>query len=250
MGIKILLLAFSAALITSCSTYKAGQTPDDVYFSPAKEYVAKEEKETRRDKYEEYVSAEDDRYLRMKIRNRERWSTIDDYTYWNDSRFHDCNVLYTSNINNTYNQYYNGYLNNRLGNAYVYNGCVSNNLYRNNYFGGGGFYSPLYPVVYYKSPRVYTGTTGKANLSTYSNPKYNYGNYSGKGSNPDNFGSLMKRVFSETISSGSNQNSGSTWERPVRTYDPGTTTSSSAGGKSGGYNSTGTSTGTKRDPKN
>ena len=252
MGTKLLLLAFSAALITSCSTYKAGQTPDDVYFSPAKESVAKQEKEVRRDRYEEYVSAEDDRYLRMKIQNRERWSTIDDYSYWNDSRYHDCNNLYASNNYNTYNKYYNGYLNNTYGNSYVYNGCVSNNYFRSNYFGyAGGYYSPRYPIVYYKSPRVYTGTTGKANLSTYRNPNYDNRNYNyGKGSTPSNFGNLMKRVFTETSSSNSNQNSGSSWERPVRTYESGTTTNSNAGGKSGGYNSTGTSTSTKRDPRN
>jgi hypothetical protein len=252
MNSKFLLFIFSVALFTSCSTYKAGQTPDDVYYSPAKEYVAKQETEVRRDRYEEYVSAEDDRYLRMKIRNRERWSEIDDYSYWNDSRFHDCNTIYTNNRLSGYNRYYNEYLNNgTIGNTYVYNNCVNNNIIRSNYFGYGGFYSPRYPIVYYKSPRVYTGTTGKANLSTYRNPNYDNSNYNqSKSSSPYNFGNLMKRVFSESSNSGTTQTSGSTWERPVRTYESGTTTNSNAGGKSGGYNSTGTSTSTKRDPKN
>jgi hypothetical protein len=249
MGYKFLLLAFSAALLTSCSTYKAGQTPDDVYYSPAREVVAKQQKEEKRDRYEEYVSSEDDRYLRMKIRNRDRWSTIDDYTYWNDSRYFDCNSIYAYNRYDYYNKYNNSYLDNYRTN-YMYNSCVSNNYYRTNYFGYGGFYSPRYPVVYYKSPKVYTGNTGKSNLSSYRNTNYNNSNYNyGKGSNPASFGTLMKRVFSESNNSNGNNTGSSSWERPVRTVDPGTSTNSNAGGKSGGYNSSGSSTETKRGPR-
>lgn len=249
MGHKFLLLALSAALLTSCSTYKAGQTPDDVYYSPAREVAAKVEREVKRDKYDEYISAEDDRYLRMKIQNRGRWSEIDDYSYWNDSRYFDCNSLYAYNRYDYYNRYNNSYFGNAYNNNYLYNNnCYNNNYYRTNYFGYGGFYSPRYPIVYYKSPRVYTGNTGKVNLSSYRNPNYNNSNYNGvKGSN-QNFGNLMKRVFSDPAGSSSN-NGSSTWERPVRTMESGTNTSSSAGGKSGGYNSTGTSTDTKRGPR-
>ena len=46
---QILLLAITAAALSSCTTaYKTGQTPDDVYFSPTRpqdEYVRVEEKE-------------------------------------------------------------------------------------------------------------------------------------------------------------------------------------------------------------
>ena len=73
---QILLLAITAAALSSCTTaYKTGQTPDDVYFSPARpqdEYVRVEEKEEYRydDKYY------DDRYLRMKVHNRTRWDIL------------------------------------------------------------------------------------------------------------------------------------------------------------------------------
>ncbi len=41
MNTRILLLAISAAALSSCSTmYKSGQTPDDVYYSPGQERVA------------------------------------------------------------------------------------------------------------------------------------------------------------------------------------------------------------------
>lgn len=263
MGNKTLLLVLCVALFTSCSTYKAGQTPDDVYYSPAKEVVARVQKETKRDRYEEYISAEDDRYLRMKIQNRDRWSELDDYSYWNDSRFFDCNSFYAYNNAFIYNSpnanfRYNGSLNNIYSNNmynysgnnlynYRYNNCASTGFNRTNFFGYGGLYSPLYPVVYYKSPKVYTGSTGKANLSTYRNPNYNNSNYyNSKGNSTQSFGNMMKRVFSDPA--GSNSSSGS-WDRPVRTFESGTTTSSSAGGKSGGYNSTGSSTETKRGPR-
>ena len=44
MNTRILLLAISAAALSSCSTmYKSGQTPDDVYYSPGQERVASTE---------------------------------------------------------------------------------------------------------------------------------------------------------------------------------------------------------------
>ncbi|MEJ7767822.1 MAG: hypothetical protein WKF89_08420 [Chitinophagaceae bacterium] len=59
---KFLLLALGVIALTSCSTaYKMGQTPDDVYFSPAKE----------RQQSEEYVASrrDDDRYQGSQRRN-------------------------------------------------------------------------------------------------------------------------------------------------------------------------------------
>ncbi|TDH28760.1 hypothetical protein EXU57_01425 [Segetibacter sp. 3557_3] len=243
MNYKILLLAFSAAVLTSCSTYKAGQTPDDVYYSPARDLTAKKEvrNEPRRDRYEEYISSQDDQYLRRKIRDRERWSTIDDYSYWYDSRYDHMDGLSYYRYN-TWNQPY-------RYNSWAYNPWAPS------YFGYGGMYSPAYPIVYYKNPRVYTGTTGKSNLTSFSNRAYsnqnsNSNNYNkGRGNENSNFGSLMKRVFSAPETGNANSQSNQSWDRPVRTMDAGSTPSSNAGGRSGGYNSTGTSTGTGRPPR-
>ena len=73
---QILLLAITAAALSSCTTaYKTGQTPDDVYYSPARpqdEYVRVEEKEEYRYDDEYY----DDRYLRMKVQTAHRWNTL------------------------------------------------------------------------------------------------------------------------------------------------------------------------------
>ena len=84
----ILLLALTIAALTSCKTaYKSGQTPDDVYFSPAPpqdEYVRVEKQDDR--KYSNSEDYYDDRYLRMKVQNRSRWSQLDDMYYY-DTRY-------------------------------------------------------------------------------------------------------------------------------------------------------------------
>jgi hypothetical protein len=87
---KSFLPLLSLALIfASCSTaYKTGQTPDDVYYSPTRpqsEYVrADEEDEDEVKRYKDEEEYRNDRYLRMRVRNR-RWYTIDDeyaYSYY------------------------------------------------------------------------------------------------------------------------------------------------------------------------
>ena len=71
MKSRFLLLVLAAAAISSCSTsYKSGQTPDDVYYSPAKEaaeYVEIKESNNSRYRGYEYDNA-DDRWLRMRVR--------------------------------------------------------------------------------------------------------------------------------------------------------------------------------------
>jgi hypothetical protein len=236
---SLLLLAISAAIFTGCSTaYKAAQTPDDVYYSPAREVPAYVKTESSRDRYQENISYQDDRFLRMKVQNPNRWQSIDDYSYWYDSRF-DYN-MYNSNY------YYN--------NRYAWNnwnsGLSYGNYFSPGYYGYGGYYSPVYPVIYYKNPRVYTGVTGKSNLATYMNSRYNNQNTNfGKGSTPsgNNFGNLVKKVFTNPTGNNGNTNS---YDRPARTIEPSSTPSSSAGGRSGGYSSSGSSSSTPRPPRN
>jgi hypothetical protein len=79
MSTRTLQISVLFLFLASCSSvYKSGQTPDDVYYSPANnkpDYV-----ETRQSK-ERYNSYDDidvsDRYLRMKIISRNRWSSFD-----------------------------------------------------------------------------------------------------------------------------------------------------------------------------
>ncbi len=235
MTIKILLPLAVAVVLTSCSTaYKAGQTPDDVYYSPVNE-SKQQEQEDRRRQYEEYqAKQEDDQYLRMKVRNRSRWSSIDDYDYWNDSRYDYCNC-------NCYNSF--GW------NPYRFQ---NNFLGWNPYMGWGTWRNPIFVVAGYKNPKVYTGNTSMANINAFKNKTYNNVNNNtpfvkGQTNNGSSFGRLLKQAFTNGNSSGTS--SGDSWGRPQRTYEPGTSTSSSAGGRSGGYGSTGSSSSTPRKSK-
>jgi hypothetical protein len=87
MDTRILLLGLAATAMTSCATaYRIGQTPDDVYYSPAKpevEYVQQDQQ--REDRYNDYYTLDDYR-LRMQVRNRNRYcACADDWYYdnWN-----------------------------------------------------------------------------------------------------------------------------------------------------------------------
>src|SRR5687768_11980116 len=111
---KSFLPLLSLTLVfASCTTaYKSGQTPDDVYFSPERpqaEYVRVEDKEE--DRYyrgesnrssSDYYNYEEERYLRMKVRNRQRWSYLD-----ND--FYSYNPYVYSHYNYYYNSPWNSY---------------------------------------------------------------------------------------------------------------------------------------------
>ena len=139
-----------AVIFSSCTAaYKSGQTPDDVYFSPerpAAEYVRVEKDDERKYRGDDYYTYEDDRYLRMKIRNRDRWSYLDDY--YSDP------LAYNYNYYNKYGYYNNYYYNPRLVwncnyNPYAYNIAVIN---------------PKAPV--YNKPRF-------TNLHVFDNPKNN-----------------------------------------------------------------------------
>jgi len=245
----LLISVLSIGLLSGCSTaFKSGQTPDDVYYSPGRnreETTQKEEQTQKKQKeeYEQYVSSQDDRYLHMKVANRSRWSSLDNYDYWYDSRYDFCTCYCNTGWNsyNAWNPYWN------LG---LRPGLSSN----------WGWNSPIYTVVKYTSP-VYAnnGYTSGSNISAYKNKSYNNsnlgykdpktGNFVTNGNNNNSFGNLLKRVFTGTSTDNTNS-----FDRPVRTFNNNNSTtppatSSSAGGTSGGFNSTGTSTSTGRGGK-
>jgi len=208
---KFLLTLLAGILLASCSSvYKSGQTPDDVYYSPTREVVRTEQKQE--DKVEDKTASAEDQYLKMKVRNRYRWNTIDDYDYWNDTRYNHCN-------------------------------CSCNNS-----FGYGYYYNP-YPVRYtsWSNPYYVFGgtrnvirtTNSGSNIKAYTNTNYNNNNTATNvktgTTNNSTQGSLLKRVFSS---------SGTAVDRSQRTFGSGSSSSSSggsssAGGRSGGMNTTG-----------
>src|SRR5687768_9291340 len=95
---RSLIIAAGTAVVvlSSCSVYRSGQTPDDVYYSPAPEkgaaaaYVeADGDRDEGRRRYNERsyngyddYATQDDRWLMMRVRNRYRWSIFDDYSYY------------------------------------------------------------------------------------------------------------------------------------------------------------------------
>lgn len=250
MKLTLLLTVLSIVFLSGCSTaFKAGQTPDDVYYSPGRDredtYVKEEQKQIKQnEEYQEYVSSQDDRYLRMKVANRNRWNSLDNFDYWYDSRY-DFNTYYGNTQWNRYNAW------NPNWNLGIRPGYGSN----------WGWSSPIYTVVKYTSPAYSSGGyTSGSNISAYKNRNYNNnnigykdpktGNFIISNNRNNSFGDLLKRVFT-----GSSDNSGS-YDRPARTFSnstpnftPASPPSSSAGGSSGGYNSTGTSTSTGRGGK-
>ncbi|MFM2137766.1 MAG: hypothetical protein RJA57_73 [Bacteroidota bacterium] len=107
------LLLVSVVLLQACSTaYRTGQTPDDVYYSPARgekeEYVESERDNDRSNRYDD--SYYDDRFLRMRVQNRLRWSTLDSW-YLYDRYSIGYNYYFGSFFNpyNAWHVYYNPY---------------------------------------------------------------------------------------------------------------------------------------------
>ena len=244
--------------ITSCSTaYKTDQTPDDVYYSPgrpAAERVDIVKNKEQQEQYENYVSSTDEQFLRMKVGNYYRWNMLDDYSYWNDSRYDFSHFNYYSSIG--YSTYY-GHNNWSLGWGSYFNRPI--------YSWG----NPYYTLVSYYNPKTAIGKPSESAISAYKNKNYSNANTFSNGNakssysnsnystpNSNSFSSLVKKVFSSS-------NSSESYDRAVRSFDnssSGTRTSSAstnnsapssnAGGNSGGVKSTGSSASSGRTTRN
>ena len=208
MKSSILLLAFSVLIFTSCTTaYKTGQTPDDVYYSAAKpqeEYAESENKDEER-QYSYNDDYYDDRYLRMKVRNRYRWSDLDGW--YGYDRYSIGYNYYFGSINNpynTWNYYYNPYC------------CCTHNYV---------FVNPKTPA----SPPV---VKRQFSLSGYTSSSYNNSN------NNNGISKIPARTTTRPVYNNSNSNNGlsnkiktifsndNAGSRPSRTYTPSTSGSS------------------------
>jgi hypothetical protein len=243
--------------VTSCSTaYKSDQTPDDVYYSPgrpAAERVDIVKDQTQRNQYENYVNNTDEQFLRMKVGNYYRWNMLDDYSYWNDSRYDFSHFNYYSSIG--YSNYY-GHNNWNFG--------WGTSFFRPNYSWG----NPYYTLVTYYNPKTSVGRPSESGISAYKNKNYTNTNtyYSGNAKSSynnsnyttptsNNFSNLVKKVFSSSSPSGS-------YDRAARSFDNSSSSnrtssnstysapSSSAGGTSGGVKSSGTSASSGRTTRN
>jgi len=225
MKLTILLLVLSVVFISSCTTaYKTGQTPDDVYYSPAKqqeEYVEAEKKE----EYRQYSYTDDyydDRYLRMKVRNRYRWSDLDSW-YGYDRYSIGYNYTYGSFNNpfNTWSYYYNPYC------------CCLNNY---NYV----YINPKTPVSQPVVKRHFS-------LAGYTNTGYNNSNNNAaiktpgrKNTTTSSYNNSNNGLSNKVRTIFSNDNSGS---GSSRTYNPSSSSSSGNNNNSSSSGSSGNSGG-------
>lgn len=199
-------------LLASCTTaYKSGQTPDDVYFSPARPHDEYVRTEDRQEKYRYDEQSDDDRYLRMKVHNRRTWSDLDyyysdPYAYNYSNGYNLYNSLYYStpwNYYSSWNYYYNPY-----SNYYNYR-----NPYYNSYGSKGVVLNQRPPV--YNHPRTFNmnvynppqnnNIRGSGGRKVYNgdNSGFNYNTSNGNRSN-NNSGSRLRNIFSNNNSSNSN----------------------------------------------
>lgn len=261
MKTTFLLTIVFAALLSGCSTaYKSTQTPDDLYYSPANgnAFVNQTRQE---DRYQEFQNYNDDRYLSMKVHNYYLWAPLDDYSYWYDSRYNFPiynNWAYLGY--NSWNPYWN------MWSPYYTSGYGMMPFYGYGYgyglgYGWNSWYNPAATLIGYKSPSIISRSTSGSYLSAYLNRNYNNTNYVRQlkeGSNmyaPGNsFGNLVRRVFSTSPTGNNNMpNNNNSWYRPARTFNTNGNTfmpSSNAGGRSGGFNSAGSSASGSRGPRN
>ena len=221
---QILLLAITAAALSSCTTaYKTGQTPDDVYFSPTRpqdEYVRVEEK----DEYRYDDNYYDDRYLRMKVQNRTRWDYLDDWYSYDryDSRYNSYYGTYY-NPYTSWNYYHNPYCRN---NVIVYHpgssGSVAQNVPKPRSFNLASYTNTNYNVAN-------NGVNMKSYKSTAGRPVYNNSN--------NGLSNTIKQIFQNGTSSNSSNNNSNT---PSRSYTP---SNSNSSGNSNNSSSSGSSSG-------
>ncbi|ANH79651.1 hypothetical protein A8C56_00485 [Niabella ginsenosidivorans] len=198
------LLGFTMLLGSCATAYKTGQTPDDVYNSlppPQDEYANVRQSDDKRYRdYEAYDDEDDyadydDRYLRMKVRNRYLWSDLDDWYYyggrydysyynnwyyWNDPFYWNSPWSPVGYWNMYYNPYYPGwgwYGGLGLGYAWGWGGGYYNPWYTS-WYGGWGWYDPWYtgwwgsPYYYGYGPGIIVGSRvnyqqRRVNLNTY-----------------------------------------------------------------------------------
>ena len=283
----------AALFVSSCSTvYRTEQTPDDVYFSPAKQesrayaqssdnnrgndgYVdansGRDDGRRYRDEnysgYDDYANA-DDRWLMMRVRNPYRWSMFDDYGYgspYNSFGYGGFGGFGGGPYASLgYNNFYPGF---GLGVGYgLYDPFMSGYGF-NSYYNWNTYYNPYYSHIVVINPKTNpAGYTRVRNFNPglYSNSSNATGNrraplrpnYNGyvrpdgrrlsNGSNNSTLGGSFRRMVSPN---NARTNNNSSYDRPVRTYNPSYNNSNnspaprSSGGYSGGSSSGGNSSG-------
>ena len=208
MNLKILLFAFSAAAISSCSTtYRSGQTPDDVYYSPTKPVAeGRSEVEEKREETRATKPVYEDRQIVMSMYDR-RWRYFDD------------------DFDAYYDPYRYGYTCGYYYNPYYYPSPV--------YISGATFINPKNTVPrmtnlgsYNYSDMIVVNQKTGATTTIRSTRPYNNNN------NSDNF--IRRIIVPSSNSNTSNNNIYRSSDNNTRTYTPSSSNSGSSGSSSTG----------------
>ncbi len=204
MQTKILLFLLSTAVFSSCSTaYKSGQTPDDVYYSPARAV----EEDQDNDREEVKSEPAKDYSITMAARDY-RWREFrDDYSYDNSPYNYTCK-------NYNYGYYYN---------PYYYPWVIYT----------GKSYKPVNTTPRMVNLNSYKGynsniATGKYISPGSSRPASQYNNSNSR------VGNLMREILSPSSSSSGSSNN-------TRTYSPPASNSSSGSSGSSRSSNSGSS---------
>lgn len=233
---NLFIILVAAFLFTGCSTYRAGQTPDDVYYSP----------DQKDNSSLNYVNMDDNNYLRMKVQNYGRWGTLDDFDYWYDSRYYGTHFYVFNNPYSSWGFYPYSYGHSSYWFTFGYNPW---SFYPWGYY-PWGFYSPYASVVYYKNRNYYYGNILNGNMRSYQNNTYSNANYLNQGNTgKKGFGSLFKSNFSSREQNNNPYIYSDKRNTPVRVFESSKPMPNmNTGSRSGGFKSTGSNTGS-RPPK-
>ena len=244
----LFLLGIIAAFSSCSSAYRIGQTPDDVYFSPAppqNNYVTSNNQQNKDTYAYNNTYNSEDLAIRRGIGNPRYRNNISlDFGYgYNPYDY------YGSSFYNPYSSYYNPY--SSFYNPYTYTGVT---FYPYNYNYNNSYYSPYYnnyypPVYYipksggavsnYSGPRKYN--MGVYNNNTNANPVYTHPvqptttnsvpvrTFKTQPTNTSGVGNFIRRVFSGDNSSNNRYNSGnSNNSSSSRTFDTRSSNSNSS----------------------
>ncbi|HVM89929.1 MAG TPA: hypothetical protein VMT76_17205 [Puia sp.] len=248
--IPIFLLVALVGLGGCSSSYKTAQTPDDVYYSPGKQYVAHNTyRNSNDDDYyygsnnnngEYYNANPNDQYLMMKVQDPSRWSTFDDYGY--DAFYYPYSSV---GLGFGYMNYYSGMYSpwGSLGFWNPYYGW-------NSYYAWNAFYNPYYyygNVAYvggkssayntYSGLHPFNSAAYRNNVYSNANAVYNSNNNSyNRNNNSFNNNNLRRSYYNNQNSNNYNNNfnNNRSFSQPSRSYTP-----SSSGGGGGGSRSSG-----------
>jgi uncharacterized membrane protein YgcG len=261
-------IALAVVLFSSCtSAYRAGQTPDDVYYSPTKEapdeYVQAQDRRDSR-MYEGSDQYYEDRYLRMRVANRGTWSALDDYyfnsPYGYNSFYYSDPFMWNSPWNNywRWNSFYNPYSNfGWYGGGYYGNWAGGGwGGYHPGVIVGGGNHQPRVvnsrPVAFNRNSYIpnngnnarirgnvlgnnYQNSNSNRLANSYRGTNANgYSNYSNTNSNRYSNGNSNNYNNNNSSRSNSNTYRPESSSSNSRSYTPSSSSSSSSSGSSSG----------------